>query len=179
MQVWTLNRKWCWEEEEEEGRWDVHVVNSQPSASPPTPTPLRTHSLALSLSLTVHALTHRWTHTCSSGSHHHTLSLFSFSAAFSIRLTLSLLRLIKGQRDQRGTTLLIEAHTRRFSSCGCLDRSQDVPLTEKGLPVHLSLENQSGAKTDTVERRRRLSARRHFVGFCSTSLMGDKLAGEA
>lgn len=55
-----------------------------------------------------------------------------------------------------------------------MDHSQDVPLTETGLSFHPRLENQSGGKRDTRELYER-----HFVVFCSTSVMGDKLAGEA
>lgn len=73
--------------------WDVHVVNSQSSASYLSLSlpPFLTHSLALSLSLT-YSYTQKNRHSLFRYSHHHTLNLFSFSAASLF----SLLRLIKG-----------------------------------------------------------------------------------
>lgn len=64
----------------------------------------------------------------------------------------------------------------RSLAAAVLAGSQDVSLRKKGLPFHLSLENQSGGKRNPREE---VIRERHFVGFYLTCVMGTKLAVEA
>lgn len=138
-----MNRKRCCEEEVEEGRWDVHVVNSQPSASSLSLPPL-SHSLFRSL---LHTHPEKNTHLLFRLSPSHSQPLLLLRR-FSILLALSLLRLIKGSVIGRARSSLNWGTCASLFGRGSLDRSQDVAPTEKGLPFHLSLDNQSGGKRE-------------------------------
>lgn len=166
MQVWTLNRKRCWEEEEEEARKGGRCGKFMLLTASPLPAP---PSLSLSpLSPPLHTHTGRRIHTCSSD----TLSLLSFSSAPQSASLLSLLSSHKGQRDQQSMTLLIEAHMCRAFAAALWIIAKTCHWLRK------DRHNQSGEKKDTVKRRRKLSAT--LLGFFwTTSVMGDQPAGEA